>query len=111
MCTYIPLKNAQNTVTSLHVVSTLYVVLILFIREKYKCEVRVTLVGFTDGEQIYAEVLERLKDLDIGILGDSHHAHHTIMQTHAYTLITHIHITYTLSQHNACMSMLRTQAG
>ena len=39
--------------------------------EKYGREVRVIPVDFTDGQDIYPQIEEELKDLDIGILGES----------------------------------------
>ena len=37
--------------------------------EKYGREVRVLPTDFSRGEEIYPEIAEKLKDLDIGILG------------------------------------------
>ena len=40
--------------------------------EKYGREVRVIAVDFSAGQDIYPQIAEELKDLDIGILGGSH---------------------------------------
>ena len=37
--------------------------------EKYKREVRVVPVDFTDGQKVYPNIAEQLQDLDIGVLG------------------------------------------
>ena len=37
--------------------------------EKYGHEVRVIPVDFTDGQSVYPQIEEKLKDLNIGILG------------------------------------------
>ena len=37
--------------------------------ENYEREVRVLPTDFSRGEEIYPEIAEKLKDLDIGILG------------------------------------------
>ena len=36
--------------------------------QKYSCEVRIITVDFSDGMEIYPNLAEQLKDLDIGVL-------------------------------------------
>ena len=40
------------------------------IEEKYGREVRIIPVDFSDGFEIYAQIAEKLQDLDIGVLGE-----------------------------------------
>lgn len=40
-----------------------------FSENKYNREVRIVVVDFTDGQEVYPRMAEELKDMDIGILG------------------------------------------
>ena len=37
--------------------------------EKYRCQVKVIVVDFYDGQDVYPRIAEELKDLEIGVLG------------------------------------------
>lgn len=41
----------------------------VFPEKKYNREVRIVVVDFTDGQEVYPRIAGELKDLDVGILG------------------------------------------